>query len=293
VSRTSLTTRTSTSSPSFSKSPKPSIDVNTRSVSYTIPPSITPSSLASAQPSPSALPTNSSQATFSVTPSQTPSQTVTRTPFCPYGADKFLNPDKDCNGKTYDSIVAGLFFISFFMYLAWLLIATCITSCIIDCIPPGTHCCDYMPSCLTITSLYFPPFLPFALLYGLIHVAKRAYATITLMIASLPRRPLTLRELPPTTPQKCFTVGMCPLCLAAPASPGGYYINKCGHPHCVACTLQWKNAGNNSCPTCRAPHPVGPFVFVSVSDMNELLSKEAAQSATGAARAPDSVESPV
>jgi hypothetical protein len=290
VSRTSLTTRTSTASPSFSKSPKPSIDVNTRSVSYTIPPSITPSSLASAQPSPSAFPTNSSQATFSVTPSQTPTRTVTRTPFCPYGADKFLNPDKDCNGKTYDAIVAGLFFSALFIYLGWLLIATCISSCIIDCMPPGRHCCDYMPACFTITTLYFPPFLPFALLIAVTPLICRAYTTFTRSATAFARS--VIPPAPPSMPPKVFLTKTCAICLEVPTI---YLMYKCGHTHCEACTLQWKNEEKHFCPTCRAPHPATrDFVRLTPSEMDKLLPIEAAvQSATGAARAPDSPESPV
>lgn len=288
-------TRTSSASPSFSRSPKPSLDFNTRSVSYTTPPSITPSSLGSAQPSPSALSTISSQATVSVTPSQTPSQSVTRTPFCPYAVDKFLDPDKDCNGKTYGAIVAGLFWSAFFMYVVWLIPACGFTSCILDCLPLGVSCCSHRPSCLAISTIFFPPFLPFALLYALlmsvIPLIYRVYTTFTRSAIALARS--VVPPPPPPFPEKCFPDTNCPVCLS---SEEKYYVClPCGHFACTDCITRLQIGippgllPNFHCPTCRTSYSPGSQRTCSRAEVLVLEKRAAAAQAStgGAIAAPD------
>ena len=284
VTISSRPSKSSSASPSFSKSPRPSVLVNSKSVSYSALPSTTSSPQVSKTLSPSALPSYSAQASFSVTPTQTPTPSATHTPFCPAGLEKFFFTNVDyCNGKDITTIEAGAFFSAVAIYGAYLVPASCISCCIAE--RHTQNCCTNRITCWTITSIIFPPFIAFVMLYmggfsmyiGFIAILRNVSRIYVYMFPPPPPPPAPL-------PNPCFPRMDCGIC-------GGkhdiYIMLRCGHMFGDKCIQTWRNGTSSNrldCPTCRIadPNTTNPTTFTA-RDVERFVAENEAKTAAAAA----------
>ncbi len=276
--------KSSSASPSFSKSPRPSVLVNSISSSQSALPSTTPSPQVSKTLSPSALPSYSAQASFSTTPTQTPTPSATHTPFCPAGLEKFFFTDVEyCNGKDSVTIEAGAFFSAVAIYGAYLIPASCISCCVAS--RYNGDCCNNRTTCFSITSIIFPPFIAFVMLYmggfwmyiGYFAICRNASRVYNFVFPPPPPPP-------PQRPNPCFPRTDCGICAG---KHDNYIMLRCGHMFGDKCILTWRNGTSSNrleCPTCRiVDQNMNPTTFTA-SDIERFAREDEALKAEKASK---------
>lgn len=296
ITMSSRPSKSSSASPSFSKSPRPSVPINSISASPSALPSTTSSPQVSKTLSPSALPSYSAQASFSTTPTQTPTPSATHTPFCPAGLEKFFFTDVEyCNGKTFVTIVAATTASALLIYGAYLIPATCISCCIVE--QNTQHCCERRKTCWTITTIMFPPFIAFVMLYmggswlyiGFLATLRNASRVYNFVFPPPPPPP-------PQRPNPCFPRTECGIC---GGNHDNYIMLWCGHMFGDKCILTWRNGTSSNrleCPTCRIvdQNTTNPTTFTAsdierfAREIEALKAEQQAKiaAASGADRAP-------
>jgi hypothetical protein len=217
---------------------------------------------------------------------------VTHTPFCPAGLEKFFFTDVEyCNGKNIVTIGAGAFFSALAIYGAYLIPASCISCCIAERHSQG--CYTNRTTCWTITSIIFPPFIAFVMLYmggfsvylgflALLRNTSRVYAFV------FPPPPPP----PPPLPNPCFPTTDCGIC----GTKAEVYLlyGRCGHVHCKKCTTNWRIGDFSAdpprpphfgCPTCRREHSSDyTFPEYTIGDIDRFVAEKKALEAEKAAK---------